>query len=730
MTGVPFLVEQLGPDARIAVEVAWGADLSAASSAWAWSDITTDVRMADGVHLRHGRNDEATVAAPASCAMTLDNSTGAYSLGGQSTHWPFVRQGTPVRVMVDHDGNGAFSVLFLGYADSWQPAWNKAATVADVALSASGVLRRLQQQTSPVLSSLRRRLTSESNVVAYWPLEDGNRATNGLSAIQGHPPMSPLGDVKFASNTSFASTVQMPVFGTGGSLSGDVPAYANTGSWQVRVLAVVPDDGSGMADAQPMFRIYTASPQVARIDFLYGTLNDGTFAINVYDSSGTLVSGGAVYVNEGLNGDLARLYLSARQNGANVDFILGRQHLSAGDAVQLTRTITGVSLGSVTRVELNPGGVHNGIALGQAVVQNAITNVFTDYGELTAFDAESALTRFRRLCDENGIERSEFGDGISENTVTDKMGTQRPDTLLALLRDTESVDRGLIYDGLGNAGLTRWGRRAIENRTATLTIDAAAAQLGGVLTPVDDDQARVNKAVVNREDGSTAVVEDVTGPLGTATVGVYDTALAVPCNSDDAPAYYAGWLVNLGTVEGYRYPSIELDLGAAPALVPAWLTIGPGRRLDVVNTSAVATQHPDGDVRLLVQGYEQTLTPYSWAVRVNCSPYEPWRVGRLSADSGDSSTTLLRLDADASTLAAPVSAGATSLSVATASSTRWTTNPDDLPLEIDVGGIAITVTGISGTGSTQTFTVTGSTVTKALTTGLAVTVHDPKVLGL
>jgi len=76
------------------------------------------------------------------------------------------------------------------------------------------------------------------------------------------------------------------------------------------------------------------------------------------------------------------------------------------------------------------------------------------------------------------------------------------------------------------------------------------------------------------------------------------------------------------------------------------------------------------------------------------------------------------------------SAGASSLSVATASGPLWTTTADDFPFDVEVGGIRVTVTAISGGSSPQTFTVTGATVTKALSSGSAVTVWRPPVLAI
>lgn len=726
MTGVPFLVGQLGPAARLAVEVAWGADLSAAYASWLWTDITTDVYTRDGISLRHGRNDEASTTQPAGCELVLDNSSGAYSLGGQSSNWPYVRANTPVRVRVDPADGSGFRALFIGYADTWQPSWDQSANVAVVKLSASGVLRRLQQRTSPVLSSLRRRLTYEPNVVAYWPLEEGRKATAGSSALPGYPTAVVGGAVDFgADTTTFDSSAQSAVVKLG-SLSGEVPSYTHTGEWQVRVLMGFPD--ALLTDLTVLMRIYTDSPSVSQIELVYGTFLSGSGQIKAYDSSGTLILSSG-FLDMDMLDAAARIYVSAEQVGANVSFVFGRQDTRITNGFgSVPVVLSSVTLGKVTRVDVFPNADANGVAVGHIVVQNEVTSTTTDRRELMAFDEELTYVRFRRLCDENGIAHVEAGDGTATTTDTDKMGVQKPKELLSLLRDIEAVDGGIVYDGVFNEGLSFLMRRARENRVATMSI--ATSKLATPLVPIDDDADRLNKAQMTRQDGGDATFEDVTGPLGTANVGAYDASATVNVAADAALPHYAGWLVHKGTVEGYRYPSIDLDFSATPDLVTSWLgVVGPGRRIDLTGPELVAAGHPSGDLRLEVQGFQQTVTPHSWKLSINCAPYESWRVIQLAADTGDTSEFLGRVETDGSTLAASAVLGATSLSVATAAG-LWTTNTDDFPLTIDVGGVAVTVTAITGASSPQTFTVTGSTVTKALAGGLAVTVHDPKVLGL
>lgn len=75
-------------------------------------------------------------------------------------------------------------------------------------------------------------------------------------------------------------------------------------------------------------------------------------------------------------------------------------------------------------------------------------------------------------------------------------------------------------------------------------------------------------------------------------------------------------------------------------------------------------------------------------------------------------------------------AGSTSLSVTTPSGPLWKTGSgDDFPIDLNVDGIKVTCTSISGSSSPQTFIVTGSTVTKAITDGRPVTIWEEAVLG-
>ncbi len=133
-----------------------------------------------------------------------------------------------------------------------------------------------------------------------------------------------------------------------------------------------------------------------------------------------------------------------------------------------------------------------------------------------------------------------------------------------------------------------------------------------------------------------------------------------------------------------------------------------------------------------MQGYTETISATEWHVTYNCCPYDIYRVAVFAADTGDTGEFVGRFESDGVTvLTATASIGATTLSVNTPTGPTWTTAADDFPFVINVLDIPVTVTAISvASGTTQTFTVTGSTVTKSLASGALVKLWNNPVMEL
>lgn len=723
--GVPFLPAALGASGRLVVEIAWGADLTADPAAWTWTDVTRDVRLAPGISATRGRSDEASASQPASCTLTLDNASGRYSLGPQSPNYPYVRRNTPVRVRVAGQ-DGTLRVLHQGYATSWTPSWNLRGTDRTVRLESAGTLRRLLQGATPVVSPIRRALLDRTDVLAYWPCEDGAASTYLAGAV-GDRPMAILGYPDLASSDAFACSAGLPVL-RGSAWRGEVPPHVATGAVQVRALVAFPD--ADEVDGACLLRVHT-SGTAARWDIRYESGFGGSLSAAAYDRFGTLIAGtGDIGFNVQIQPRARRLSVEMVQSGADVTWrfsTLAADATAAGYSV--CPTLTGRSLGMITAVEVNPDGVLDEVVVGHVSVQNAQTSIFDDLAQLNAYTGETTLDRWTRLCAEQGIPQTISGDLTAFDTTADRMGAQPIAAVTELLREVETADQGVLFDGIG-PGVALRSRRSAENRTATVAIDAGvgALQLAPPFGPIDDDQRTRNRVTARRSRGSSAVLEDRDGPLGVDVIGLYDTSVEVNTHVDAAVPLYAGWLLAKGTVEGYRYPAITVDLLATPGLAAAWLQLRPGHRIDVVDVDEALPGHPDGTVSLLVEGISDDLTGTTWTGTARCSPYETWRIGVVAAETGDVGEYVARADTDGSTLAAAAAAGATSISVATASGPLWTRAADDYPLDLEIAGRRVTATACTGSSSPQTFTV--APLAYALPAGADVRLWRPTRLGL
>lgn len=315
-----------------------------------------------------------------------------------------------------------------------------------------------------------------------------------------------------------------------------------------------------------------------------------------------------------------------------------------------------------------------------------------------------------------------------------------------MLRECEAVDLGLLSDGLYQ-GLTYFARGNTESSAAVLTVDASQNQLVD-FAPADDDLLNVNSYTASRQNGSSAVANDLNGPFGINTIGQYASGNTINCQYDTMLPDYAAWMVHRGTTFGptttstYRYPTVPIRIQHNPELVGPILGTGSGTalplallaRLDLTNINAARSQMQNLPISERIQGYTETIDQFSWDITINCTPYDVARVGMIAQETGDNGEFVWRIDTDGSTVVNDVAPGATTITVASQNvsvfSTIWTNAPDDFPLVVNIGDIPITVTNISGVQSPQTFTVTASTVTKTLKAGTAVFLWNQPVLGL
>jgi hypothetical protein len=170
-------------------------------------------------------------------------------------------------------------------------------------------------------------------------------------------------------------------------------------------------------------------------------------------------------------------------------------------------------------------------------------------------------------------------------------------------------------------------------------------------------------------------------------------------------------------------------VGTPPAdLLSAWLEFDIGDRLDRINALA---EHPQEDVRLVIEGYTETIRHRGWQAQLNPEPFDTWRIAVVSDPTAPEDRP--RIGSGTAVLAAGINTTDTSLSVTTGNGGLWTTSVADFPMDINVDGERIRLSAISGGSSPQTFTVSARSVNGAVmahAAGDSVEVWQPARIGL
>lgn len=694
----------------VTVELALGADLTADPSTWTWTDITPYVYARDPIQITRGRSDEFTTAQPTRIVLTVNNAGGRFSrLNPTGPYYGLLSRNTPLRVKVD-PGTGPV-VRAVGFVDELPPRWDVSGKDTYVALTASGITRRLQQ--GAVLRSAMYRAITTTGPAAYWPIEDGSASTQAANAVlDGAPLMVVKGTVRFAGDTGPAGSGPVADLRGGGELSAPLPSITST-SYRIEFAAKFSTFAAG--DYSFVLDWYTADNTLWEIAAWPQV--DGGLGLQYSDSAGNPFGPftSNVAVDDGV---WHHVRVDMSQSGSNTT---AKVYL---DGALVINQATAQPWSPPTKVVVDPSGAPNEAlpTVGHLAVWGPWSSTVDTLAAFKGYAGETAGARFTRLCGEEGITGQVSGTSSSTATV----GAQTVASFLTLARAAEAADQGLLYEDATSPALILRARTAQYNRSVALTLDYAAGQVAPPMQPTDDDQRLRNDWTVKRTNGSSARYVADTGPLGTASVGVYNDEVTVDLASDGDLLYDAQWRVHLGTTDDLRWPQVPINLAAQPSLISGWLGCDIGARLQVTNPPAELA--PD-TIDQQIEGYSETLGPFTWSVVANCSPAQPWQVWTIEG-AGNTG----RFDTDGSTLAAAVTATATSLSVAAVDATKplWTTDAAQMPFDINIDGERITVTAITGGSSPQAFTVTRSVngVVKSHLSGAAVSLWRPSVLAL
>lgn len=654
--------------------------------------------------------------------------------GGKSLVLEYTKDGSVASgddaVYVDNFWFG--DVRFTGEVAQWAPrravkgdAWTE--------VTASGILRRLGQGRKALRSAHTRAvLASATPPLAYWPLEDSDRAVEAASPIAGVDPMRPVTIVRYTTGSgtpippggapTFGSGIgpggsdRLVSLNSGGTLSGPVRKGLTNSEWSVEfVVRWGPDAGTFDESALTVFA-------------------EGTytfFEFNFIETQVRVFHGAAFPTNDGravANVDLAdgtphHIRYTVSQSGGNYLAKLYVDGVEVATADNFGSPMAG-TVGRVKRVELNPlesSGSGLPAAIGQVTVWGSETPPIDTVEPAFGYLNEAAGVRMLRLSEEEGVRVSIVG-GTSQDTHA--MGAQPVASFLDIIADAAAVDMGLLYEPRQELELAYRTRTSLYNQDASLELGYDDDEIAPPLNPGVDDLYIRNDVTAQRPDGGATRVVRETGPLNVQSpgddpdgVGVYDTQIEVNCPSDADLQQLAGWRVNLGTVPDTRFPVVTVDLDAAPGLTVAASAVNVG---DLLSLSGLPDE-PDSSEQLAL-GCTETIGTHRRLISFNCVPASPYRVFTLDSD---------RLASAGTTVSAAMTTFGTSLGFDTPTGgALWSTT--DEPYDVVVTGERMRVTSATDPSDVQFFTVSRSIngVVKTHDAGESIQIFQPARLGL
>jgi len=574
---------------------------------------------------------------------------------------------------------------FHGEVSSWPPEWDKR-TGGDawVPVQAYGIMRRLSQGAPALRSVMYRHMTNLSNVVAYWPCEDADDATELASAVPGGKPMLHLsGDIDNASYDQFRCSDPIPLAGLV-QWQGDIPPYTVTGATQIRFLMAVPS--AGVSSISTIARVFGTGTSP------WWKLNvntSGELRLLAYDEDDVVIEDTGFVAGTNVNGKRLLVDLTFLQVGGSIEYEVSTYMVgSTGPDDTFSGIQGGRTMGRVRRVTMNmEDSILDSmaeVALGHISVQNEITPVGSLMEELlVGFSGETATDRILRLCAEEDVPVAVTGD-LGDPTF---LGPQTSQTFLELLREAAAADLGILYEPREFLGLAYRTRTSLYAQDAALTLDYMSTALTGI-QPVEDDDATRNDITLTRDLGSSVRVRQETGTLSVLPppdgVGLYADDVTVSLWRDSYLPAQAAWRLHLGTVDEARYPVLSVELAKAPfrtdsALTDDAVSMDVGSRMVVTNPPLSV---PPDDITQIVQGMTETLTRTQWNIDFNCSPSQPWDVAVWDDSAGVGEA---RYSSDGSTLTAAVPASGSAL-LLTGAAGSYASTPDVAALDI-VGDI-------------------------------------------
>lgn len=590
--------------------------------AGAWHDVVADDKVfrTPPITIDQGGGEEGAAPKPNRITLSLNNDDDLFRTSNpQSPLYGLAGRNVPCRVSVDGTVRGIGESSFEADQTGDFRAYPKRGK-AWVDVDAAGLLQRIGQWSEPLKSAFRTFNDGIGSVCGYWPMEDDRGATVARSAIDGTFNAFIVGQSFGSQNAPPGGGPGIDTSAVSAALFQFLPGNAGaTQGWQSSI-AVYFGDLSG-ADHSPI-RVRTANGYT----FIFTVRQDqNQVEIQVIDASfanvvNTFFSAGGY----SFAGRWILFVMTCSQSGGTVT--VGGSWRAIGDATFLgvSTTFSGVTSDLDTA---NPVGFPDGSTYGHVIGTRGLADDLGSDARFTAFSGypgELAATRFGRLCDLKGIPYY-----VSDNWAQSApMGPQRVDTFAKILQEIAATDDAIIHDFGTELRLYMLCNADRTNQTPKLTLNALDdTHLDAPPKEVLNDLDPHNIVTASQREGGDYTLEDSTSAMGSqdppAGVGEYRQTVDVNVADEVSTLpQVAGWWLAKGTLDRPRFPSVVVNLTAAPDLIPAVESIEVGNVIEIINFREYT-------IRLHVLGWRETIGTHSRRVAFTCALDNVYQTGLL-----------------------------------------------------------------------------------------------------
>lgn len=617
-----------------------------------WTDVSSYVRVAEGISITRGRGDEQSDIQTGTASLTLDNRDGRFTPGlASGAYYPNVRKNVPIRIGVVISGTTYWR--FYGFVNEWPVAWDGGTVLTTSSITCSDMFKRLGLQ-APMRSLLEEEMLALDPDV-YYPLSEPGESTSAgdISGNEGKPMVIAKDDATGGDRgtITFAATEGPGVDGLpavqfltgpapdperwseGKHLEAPIPA----GSGSIVMACWFAKDGPEPFPAPgDKWKLLTlaanqktdvANPDEEATQFEIGMLGEdgvlpGLFVVLAHhDGTPNLDNGepetawSHVDFNDGQSHFVAVLVQSNGNVTLYADGTLGGFTLNFSSTVR-TSAYRRLLVGGGTEFSTGFSGMFDGtishVWLARRATMPDWTYVWQAGGQATV----PLVDRFNRLCTLMGIAGAVLGSTPAQIDAQAAGGRAR----IEALQDVARVEGGLLYASRSTEEIVLECVSHRYNKAPSVTLTDADIQ--GDLVWSDDDQFLVNDMTTQRGEGAQQRVLD---QASIDTYGIYTGSETQPWATDEDALGAAQWAVYKGADPPPRVSQVTVIANA----LPSHTAILELEISDVIRLTGLPSTSPATSVDLHVEGYSEAITFNEHSISFNTSPADVNEVWQL-----------------------------------------------------------------------------------------------------